>query len=126
LEELAETTKSLFDISCTFVCDKTIANDDILVATNLYCIAREAITNAVRHGKTKNVRIELAGEGGKSILTVKNDGLDFPEVQAEEKGMGLKIMNYRAEMIDGALDIRRGSNGGTILTCVFPGKESRQ
>jgi signal transduction histidine kinase len=126
LEELVATTKSLFDISCTFVCNKSAVNNDILVATNLYCIAREAITNAVRHGKAKNVRIELAGKGGKSILTVINDGLDFHEVRAEEKGMGLKIMNYRAEMIDGALHIHRGSNGGAVVTCVFPSKERQQ
>jgi len=126
LEELVATTESLFDVSCTFVCDKSIANNDILVATNLYCIAREAITNAVRHGKAKNVCIELAGKGGKSTLTVKSDGLDFPEVRAEEKGMGLKIMSYRAEIIDGAIDIRRGFNGGAVVTCVFSSKERRQ
>jgi len=126
LEELVTTTESLFDVSCTFVCDKSVANNDILVATNLYCIAREAITNAVRHGKAKNVRIELAGKGGKSTLTVESDGLDFPEVRAEEKGMGLKIMSYRAEMIDGAIDIHRGSNGGAVVTCVFPSKERQQ
>jgi signal transduction histidine kinase len=32
-------------------------------------------------------------------------------------------MNHRAEMIGGSLDIRRGDEGGTVVTCVFPKKK---
>jgi nitrate/nitrite-specific signal transduction histidine kinase len=38
--------------------------------------------------------------------------------------MGLQIMERRAEMINGSLDIRRGAEGGTIVTCEFPNKNT--
>ncbi len=122
LEELAATTGSLFNISCTFRCDKFVAPNGISVAINLYRIAQEALTNAIRHGKAKNIHIELASNRDRSMLTVKNDGLDFPEVLDKNKGIGLKIMEYRADMIDGSLNIHRGLSGGTIVTCAFPRK----
>jgi signal transduction histidine kinase len=56
------------------------------------------------------------------MLTVKNNGLDFPEVLDKNKGIGLKIMEYRADMINGSLKIYRSPNGGTIVTCMFPKK----
>ncbi len=124
LGELSETTKNLFGVSCTFKCDESVLIDDTVVAINLYRIAQEAVTNAIRHGKAKNVLVELSSSGDRSTLTVENDGLDFPELQAECKGMGLKIMDYRAEMIGGSLNIRKGDNGGTIVTCVFQNKRT--
>ncbi len=54
-----------------------------------------------------------------AMLTVKNDGLDFPEVLDKNRGIGLKIMEYRADMINGSLNIHRGLSGGTIVTCAF-------
>jgi signal transduction histidine kinase len=57
-------------------------------------------------------------------LTIENDGVDFPGLQVGSKGMGLKIMRYRAEMIGGSLDVQRGTDGGTIVRCVFGHKGS--
>ncbi len=124
LRELAASTARLFDISCTFDCDSPVPVADTEVAANLYRIAQEAVTNATRHGKAKNVRIRLASCGDKSVLTVENDGRDFPEKTPESKGMGLHIMKHRVEMIDGALQIRKGVHGGTVLTCTFPNKDT--
>ena len=124
LQELADNTECLFNISCTMKCEEVIQIDDISKAINLYRIAQEAITNAVKHGKTKNIKIELASEDNNSTLIVENDGLDFPMGQVQSKGMGLKIMQYRAEIINGSLDIRKGTDGGTIVTCVFSNKNS--
>ena len=124
LEALAVTTEQLFGSSCKFRCDKPVPINDTSLAINLYRIAQEAITNAIRHGKAKNILVELVSNTYGSILTVKSDGLDFPEVQAKNKGMGLKIMDYRAGIIDGSLNIRKGADGGTIVACVFPNRNA--
>jgi PAS domain S-box-containing protein len=123
LQELAATTENLFGICCTVECDKSIPIDDAEVATHLYRITQEAITNAIKHGKTKNIRIELIHEKDKSILKVENDGLDFPE-EFEDRGtgMGLQIMDHRADIIGASLDIHKAHEGGTILTCSFSHK----
>jgi signal transduction histidine kinase len=134
LEELAANTEQLFDVSCTLECEGTVATNDASVTINLYRIAQEAITNAIKHGRAKNIRIKLAAKNGRSELSVENDGLAFSgwqardirqpwgcrNGQARDRGMGLRIMRYRAETINGSLNIRKGARGGTLVTCVFP------
>jgi PAS domain S-box-containing protein len=123
LQGLASNTNDLLEISCRFKYNNAAPIRDPVTARHLYRIVQEAITNAVRHGKPKNIRIELASAKGKSILKVVNDGKDFPRIIAKKKGIGLKIMEYRAKMIGGMLDIGRYRKGGTIVTCTFPNME---
>jgi two-component system sensor kinase FixL len=120
LQGLASNTKDLLKISCQLKCNNAIPIQDPVTARHLYRIAQEAITNAARHGKAKNIRIELASARDRSTLKVVNDGKDFPRILAKKKGIGLKIMEYRAKMIGGMLDVGRGRKGGTIITCRFP------
>jgi len=123
LQELAATTGNLFGINCSFKHDKPIKIDDAEVATHLYRITQEAITNAIKHGKTKNIHIELSQKKDKSVLKVENDGLDFPEeFEARGTGMGLQIMDHRADIIGASLGIHKAAEGGTILTCSFSNK----
>jgi len=120
LEELAATTENLFGIRCRLRCNKPIPIDDPEVATHLYRITQEAVTNAVKHGKTNNIKIELDQKENKLILKVENDGLDFPEeYETRGTGMGLQIMYHRTDIIGASLDIHKATNGGTILTCWF-------
>ncbi len=123
LQEFAATTQNLFGICCTFKCDKPIRIDDAAVAVHLYRITQEAVTNAIKHGGAKNIQIVLTYGRDKSVLTVKNDGLDFPkEFEKRGTGMGLQIMDHRVDIIGGSLDIHKASEGGTIVTCTFPNK----
>lgn len=122
LQELAATTEELFDVSCTLHCAEGIEAGDVSAAINLYRIAQEAITNAVKHGKATKIRIDLACRDGEVVLTIENDGLGFDPGGTEGPGMGLKIMRHRVEVIDGSLDIRSRADGGTIVTCVVSRK----
>ncbi|OHB79560.1 MAG: hypothetical protein A2Z25_01725 [Planctomycetes bacterium RBG_16_55_9] len=127
LEELAANTEQLFDVSCTLESEGTVVTKDPSVQIHLYRIAQEAITNAIKHGKARNVRIRLLARNPEGLrdseLSVENDGLAFPEKKAHGRGMGLRIMRYRAETINGSLDIRKGGHGGTLVTCTFPSEE---
>ncbi len=120
LEKLAMHTQCIYGIACTVECGEMVSIEDSSIAINLYRIAQEAITNAMRHGKPKNIEVGLIAEDGHWKLTVANDGLEFPEDRTDGDGMGLRIMQHRADMINGSLNIRRGVNGGTIVTCTFP------
>ena len=120
LQGLASSTKELLKIACQFKCNDTILIRDPVTARHLYRIAQEAITNAARHGKAKKIRIELTSAKGRTTLKVANDGKDFPRNLAKKKGIGLKIMEYRAKIIGGILDVGRGRKGGTIVKCSFP------
>ncbi|MHC4192350.1 MAG: sensor histidine kinase [Planctomycetota bacterium] len=124
LHELKANTEQLFEVSCTLKCEKAASINDVPVAINLYRIAQEAITNAIKHGKAKKIMIELTSKNGGLTLTVENDGLDFLAGPSHSEGMGLKIMRYRAEIINSSFDIHKGTNGGTIVTCVLPSEEN--
>ena len=90
-----------------------------MAGNNLYRIAQEAVNNAVKHSRCKNISIGLGAVEDEVTLTVKDDGIGFPETLDAGGGMGLHIMNYRANMIGALLDIRRGAGGGTIVICSF-------
>lgn len=120
LEKLANHMQSVSGISCKAQCSEAVSIKDSYVSINLFRIAQEAITNAIRHGKPSNIKVCLSRDNGPGILTVANDGLRFPEKPNGGGGMGLRIMQHRADMINGSLSVRRRANGGTIVTCTFP------
>jgi len=120
LEELVENFKSLFSVACELRCEPgiKIANTD--VAVHLYRIAQEAATNAIKHGKAKKIYVSLSRIGSKLVLRVKNDGLRFPKELPKGKGIGFRVMHYRARMIGGVLTARPLRGGGVLLTCSLP------
>jgi two-component system sensor kinase FixL len=120
LQGLVSQARDLLKLSCQFKYKDVVPIGDPIKARHLYRIAQEAITNAARHAKAKNVRIELASDEDTSTLKVENDGKGFPKRLAGKTGLGLRIMEYRAHMIGGSLDIGKGRKGGTIVTCTFP------
>jgi PAS domain S-box-containing protein len=125
LQSLATTTEKVFGVSCTFQCDEPVLVRDASTAVHLYRIAQEAVTNAIRHGKTKQILIGLRAANGRATLSVDNEGRDFPKRLPKNRGMGLQVMNYRAEVIGGILDVQRGPQGGTRVSCVFSTKPRR-
>lgn len=119
LEELAANSQARSNIPCHFSCDEEVLIYDEVAGNNLYRIAQEAVNNAIKHGRGKNISIGLGAVEDEVTLTIKDDGIGFPESLGESHGMGLHIMNYRAKMIGAFLDIRRGAAGGTIVICSF-------
>lgn len=120
LQDLAADVETLYGIRCDFECPIDLSIEDTMVATHLYRIAQEAVTNALRHGDAKHVRLLLNGENGHCVLTVTDDGIGVPCEKGERKGLGFSIMNYRATMIGGTLEVCQGPNGGTVVRCPFP------
>lgn len=117
LEGLTATTDTVFRVACTFRCLEPVRLNDVTTAGHLYRIAQEAVTNAIRHGQTQAIVIELIRENDQVTLKVTNDGRDFPKVLPRGKGIGLQVMRHRAEMIDGTLTVGRAPTGGTQVLC---------
>ena len=120
LQGCAEEMQDLFRVDCHFECNVPVLIDDVNVSTHLYHIAREALNNALKHGKAKELVIALEVRGKDGILSVCDNGAGFPDPAPNRGGMGLNIMNYRARMIGGSLEIRANASGGTIVSCTFP------
>jgi signal transduction histidine kinase len=75
-------------------------------------IAREAVLNAVRHGKVERVRIELGRDAEGRHLVVSDDGPGFDAV-ARHPGFGLIGMRERGVALPGTLPIDSRPGGGT-------------
>jgi two-component system CheB/CheR fusion protein len=93
---------------------------DGALADHLHRLAQEAVTNAIKHGRARNITIGLALVKGGGVLTVRDDGCGFDVAPKSESGLGLRIMNYRAKMIGGSLSVQSILNGGTVVRCSFP------
>jgi two-component system sensor histidine kinase UhpB len=119
LKDLADHARELFSITCRFKVDGEIPPLEPHTVGELYKIAQEAVTNAIKHGKAKKVGISLANGSDRLVLTIQNDGLPFPDLQSHSTGMGLRIMNYRASLIGASLEVK-GIGKGTRVTCSMP------
>jgi signal transduction histidine kinase len=117
LDGLARHAADLFKISCRFDREGAVPPLESNVASQLYKIAQEAVTNAIKHAKAKHVGIRLSNGSGKLVLLVLNDGLPFPNLKSPSSGMGLRIMKYRADLIGASLEIIGNGARGTEVVC---------
>jgi signal transduction histidine kinase len=88
------------------------------LATQLYWVAREAVTNALKHAEPRNVRIQLQTTDDYLRLKVEDDGRGLRQ-DAMRDGIGLKVMAKRAELAGGTLRIEEAAQG-TIVHCEIP------
>lgn len=119
-QELARQVSERFNIACEFECRDPVLLDNAESSTQLYRIAQEAVTNAIKHGRAKFINISLEKSDEATTLTVTDDGAGLPDPAAGGTGMGLRIMAYRASMMGAAFNIERLPESGTRVTCRLP------
>ena len=120
LKKLVRQTQEVFEIECDFHC---VQNDlpvkpDIALA--LYRIAQEAIHNALEHGKARQIKMELGMDAQRLHLTVHDFGQGFKEPATESNGMGLRVMQHRANSIGATLRVSSQPDYGTSIHCQVP------
>jgi signal transduction histidine kinase len=90
----------------------------------LASIAREAVSNALRHGGASRVSVVLAPDSGHVRLTVRDDGSGFTPGQdaspTNGTGLGLRTMRERAELLGGRLEIQSAPGSGTCVEVIVP------
>jgi PAS domain S-box-containing protein len=86
--------------------------------TQLFRIAQESVSNALRHADPAEIRIEYVCDGTQSRLEVLDDGQGIPDARQRRDGLGLRSMRYRAGLIGATLDVARRPDGGTRVTCL--------
>lgn len=117
LRQLAEHARNSFGISCRVKAEGNVPPLESNTMRQLYKIAQEALTNAIKHGKARQVGITLANGGENLVMIIRNNGVPFPSVVSRNAGMGLRIMNYRANLIGASMEIKPGQPDGTVVTC---------
>jgi PAS domain S-box-containing protein len=126
LQLLADTIRINHRLNCNLEVDSAIQLNDMEKETHIYRIAQEAVNNAVRHGNPKNITLSLQRHGGDlCVLKIQDDGIGFKKSKSgEARGIGARVMDYRANFIGGTLELLSGRRGGVSVICRFPIKSS--
>ena len=119
LDEFTATTSEMFGISCRFECDSPVLVHAPAVATNLYRIAQEAVSNAIKHGRAKEIVVSLDNSEQGIKLMIADSGCGFPNPLPESQGMGLRIMANRARVIGATFWSKSGLAGGAEIGCIL-------
>jgi PAS domain S-box-containing protein len=120
LQNLAAQTENLFHIDCSFRCNQERLDLDAQTNVALYRITQEAISNAIKHGQARRIEIDLKADKPQLSLTIRDNGKGFLLNDKSRRGMGLRIMGYRTDTLDGILSIHSEADAGTEIKCFLP------
>lgn len=83
-------------------------------------VVREAVSNALRHGRAGRVTVRLhAGDGAVGVL-VQDDGAGFDPAHVSSPGLGLANMRARAESVGAQLQFDSAPGRGTRVVLTLP------
>ncbi|MBN1649634.1 MAG: PAS domain S-box protein [Spirochaetales bacterium] len=118
LKELCSLAESISNINVEQNINEKIMVTDMLLATQLYHIAQEAMNNVQKHARAEKITMSLYEEESDLVLSIKDEGKGLHN--SEAAGIGFKIMQYRANMINARLTIFSPDTGGTSVVCRVP------
>jgi two-component system, NarL family, sensor histidine kinase NreB len=119
LQELTNMTQATGRVACEFVCDETVRFGDPDVATQLYRIAQEAVSNAARHADATKITVTLRRSGARLELRVADDGQGIGELPPQKRGLGFGTMQFRARLIGANLETSSPPGQGTQVCCTL-------
>ncbi len=94
--------------------DKTFGTNEKIV---IYRIFQEIINNSLKHSKASIINIEIKNSNSfQLIITDNGKGFDYKTVKEKNKGLGLKNIIERAQLISFSIDIESGLGSGTKIT----------
>lgn len=122
LQQAADATEQRYGISCRLDSTQPVGVRDSTLAHHLYRIAQEALNNCVKHSGADLITIRLNEDSEQIRLEVEDNGRGLVDRDVHNgdplsRGMGLRIMRHRANLIHGDLIVERAAGGGTIVVC---------
>jgi len=104
------------DINFATEVDTRLADEiPVEIRANLLQIIREAVSNAIRHGECRNLKVTLIKEQEKIRLEIADDGTGFCPGEASTSGLGIHNFRERAQELNATLDIDSQPNQGARI-----------
>lgn len=122
LQDLVD--REIWRTPCRLEVKPSFRIEDDAAAGHLYRIAREAIINANKHAQAREIIVKLQRSRREMVLHVIDDGVGLSDERKLKQGLGLHIMNYRAQLVGGRLEIASPKNRGTRVSCYLPRRVS--
>jgi two-component system, chemotaxis family, CheB/CheR fusion protein len=120
LQDYAGRIEGVHKMRCAVHCPEPVTVPTPEIATHLYRIVQEAVGNAVQHGSPEMISIALTERRGMILLEVRDNGSGFTKPATDHMGLGLKIMQARAEAISARMQISRTKPHGTRVRLQLP------
>lgn len=120
---IAETVQKNFRRECSHQIDEPAPKVNQEAEIHLFRIAQEAINNAIRHGGATKMHISLRRKSTtQGIMEIRDNGRGFPSGKSAvpNEGIGLRVMEHRAHLINGDLKIQASKGKGVRVVCLFP------
>ena len=121
VQRFTDEAEELYSITCNFQTD--LAEEDIPQSTcvHLYHIVHESVNNAVRHGSATVVEISIMRQSeDMGLMIIKDNGKGFSNVPHQApRGMGLRLMRHRTDLIGGEFEATSQAGKGVKLSCSF-------
>jgi len=118
LQDLAD--REIWRTPCRLEVKPSFRIEDDAAAAHLYRIAREAVINANKHAQAWQIVVRLERVRKEMVLRVIDDGIGLPKELKPQQGLGFHIMNYRAQLMGGRVEIDSPQTGGTRVSCYLP------
>jgi signal transduction histidine kinase len=83
-------------------------------------IAREAVSNAIRHGEARHVRVSMQSVGTTAEFEIRDDGKGFDPSSRNPEGRGLENFSRRARDLGAEFVIDSAPGKGTRIKLSFP------
>jgi two-component system, NarL family, sensor histidine kinase DevS len=125
LEALAERTHGRFGVAVEthfdldFHSGRDPARLTAEIESTAYRLVQEAVTNAVKHAGGETIYLSVVQDGGKLLITVRDQGVGFDPTHRGE-GFGLLGMRERVELVGGRLSIDSAPERGTTVRAELP------
>jgi signal transduction histidine kinase len=119
LQHFLKGINEISNVSCALQWPANLTLHDRAIEYNLYRIAQEAVTNAVRHSGAHQITVHVLLHDGNLRLEIEDDGTGLQEGNMSE-GVGMETMRYRAGTIRGRLEITPRTPAGLTVRCEVP------
>ncbi len=90
----------------------------------LFRIAQEAVSNAVHHGRPRTIMLRFWESEDQVDLQVLDDGVGMEATGGQDadgaRGVGLRAMQERVDLLGAQLDLGPGAGGGTCVQADLP------
>ncbi|HZZ56366.1 MAG TPA: response regulator [Opitutaceae bacterium] len=118
IEQLARDMSAAGSVACRIagLTARPVRRRD--VAGHLFRIAQEALNNAVKHSRATEITVRLEEHERGLLLEIDDNGQGFDA--SRRRGLGIGIMQYRANLIGAKLAVESASGEGTLVRCTLP------